>query len=112
MIAAFQRSGFQKTGFQIGDEDDLRGKVIRRRKTKVWTDEELGLTKLPKKEAKQVVVARQRLIDLLPKIQVKQVDTEPARREAARLIRKLRQNERRIRDIEDEELAMILALLD
>jgi predicted transcriptional regulator len=59
-----------------------------------------------------VEVARQQLSDLLPKLQSRSWDSEPAQREAARLIRRLNEVNARIKELEEEEeIVLFLTLL-
>jgi hypothetical protein len=61
----------------------------------------------PVKISRNVQVARQQLSDLLPKLQT--LDSGPAQREAARLIRKKEELDRKIE--EEEEIVMLIHLL-
>jgi hypothetical protein len=72
------------------------------------------VTKVQKPKAvtpkSNAVVQRQQLIGFLKSPSIP--DTGPARREVARLIRRLRENERRIKEMEElEEIALLLTLL-
>jgi hypothetical protein len=72
-----------------------------------------GKPEVPKAEpikiSRNVEVARQQLSDLLPKLQ--SLDSEPARREATRLIRKMEEVQKRIDELEEEEIVMLITLL-
>jgi hypothetical protein len=74
-----------------------------------------GTPKVPKAEpikiSRNVEVARQQLSDLLPKLQSTNFDSEPARREATRLIRKMEEVQKRIDELEEEEIVMLITLL-
>ena len=120
MTTAFQADAFQNNAFQI-DTEQLRGRFLIRRRWKqyVYTDEQVrkdvvtllrrlrGESEVP--ETALAPVARQQLIELIPLIDIP--DAEPARREAARLIRQLRNNRRTLERLEEEELAIVLSLL-
>ncbi len=54
-------------------------------------------------------VPRQQLIDFIRTQPLP--DTATARREIARLLRRLRENERRMRELEEEEIALLITLL-
>ena len=119
MTTAFQADAFQNDAFQIDAEEQLRGRIRRRWKHYVYTDEQVrkdvaallrrfrGESEVP--ETALAPVARQQLIELIPLIDIP--DAEPARREAARLIRQLRNNRRTLERLEEEELAIVLSLL-
>lgn len=121
MQTAFQRDAFQNNAFQIGiDAEELRGHIRRRWKQYLYTDDQVrkdveALLRRLRGVADEVPevalaqVARQQLIELIPILDIP--DAEPARREAARLIRQLRSNRRALERLEEEELAIVLSIL-
>jgi hypothetical protein len=137
MVGVVLESVYVDTGLELepdAEVDQLTGGGRGKRKRKLYTfpdgtigyateqeaaaivaeiPRKFGTPEVPKAEpikiSRNVQVARQQLSDLLPKLQ--SLDSEPARREATRLIRKMEEVQKRIDELEEEEIVMLITLL-